>query len=160
MKKSLTTNQFSYLLLAKLAEKQQIIDLRNKNRKICSIPSNYKQIIYDIMSNNDDWKEWFSCLIDTKSYFDNHFAWEKKFSESLNNAIKELNKTYTYNFENDSIDIDFTQEEIDKILSRYSKGVLEQVDHFSNLMNSAGTERKSQEMFHMFNKIKDRINEC
>jgi len=158
MAKTLTLKQFSWLLLAKLAENPSIIDLSNRGRKICSLPSNYKQIIQDILTTNKTWREWFSCLIDTKSYFDNPYAWEAKLAETLKNSLKNLNKSYTYNFENDSIDIDFTQEQIDYILSNFDKNVLEQMDHFASLITSYGSERKKEEFVYMSNKIKDNIS--
>ena len=159
MQNALTLNNFSCLLLAKLANKPNIIDLKNRSRKICSIPSNYKQVIQDILSANENWKESFSCLIDIKSYSNDPYEWEKNFSDSLKSTIKKLNKTYSYNFSNDSIDIDFTQEEIDNILSKFSKHILEQMDHFSNLMTSLEFTRKGQELSFQIKKFKDQINE-
>lgn len=157
MAKTLTLKQFSWLLLAKLAENASIIDLNNRERRICSLPTNYKQIIQDILTANETWKEWFSCLIDTESYFDNPYVWEAKLADTLNETLKRLNKKYSYNFENDTIDIDFTQEEIYYILSCFSKNVLKQMEHFASLMASYGSERKKDEYIFMSNKIKDSI---
>ena len=71
MKRVLTLKNFTYLYLAKMAEKTQIIQINpeNKNLVICSIPGNYKQTIQNIICEQNGWTEQFSNLIDIEEYF-------------------------------------------------------------------------------------------
>lgn len=118
-KKTLDINDFVYLMLASLAQNPRIIDISDRSKKIVSLPIQYKQIIQNILCADNRWKEDFAILIDTKEYFDNHFAWERKLALALKQALINLNKTFEYDFERDKLLINFTQEEIDAILSQY-----------------------------------------
>lgn len=150
MKKSLTKKQFAILLLAKLAEKSPItyLEPNKKDIKTCCLPATYKQNIENILCAQNGWAETFSCLINVDEYFKNHFAWEREFSKALKEALSELKKDYTYDFYTDHIKIDFTEAEVDQILSKCPKTTQEQLDHFANLIDAYMYTRDSQENFH------------
>lgn len=149
MKKVLTKKQFICLLLAKLAEKTPIIQAKPKNKDIlvCCLPARYKQNIQNIMCEQNGWTEKFSNLIDVEEYFENHFVWETKISNTLEDVLQELNKSYKYNFYYDRIEITFTQEEVDAIYKKFTKPVIENMDHFANLVGDYTYTREFQENF-------------
>lgn len=72
--KPLPIEEFVMVLLATLANESKMIDLDNRDKKIVSLPSNYKQIIENILCAENKWKEIFSILIDIEDYFDDHFC--------------------------------------------------------------------------------------
>lgn len=126
---------FTYLLLAMLANKSKVINLKDKSIRTVSLPNTYKESIEKIMYQGNGWDEEFSILIDTEEYFSNHYKWEDKFSRCLKEVLKELNKDVEYDVVNDRIYIDFKQEEIDNILIKFQNEEINDVmDHFSNLV--------------------------
>lgn len=146
---ALDINDFVYLLLATLAENPKISDLKDRSKKIISLPVQYKQIIENILCADNGWKEEFSILIDTEEYFDDHFAWEQNLALALKQSLIDLNKTFEYDFEYDSLLISFTQDEINMILSQYpDEEVRNIMDHFANLLVDYIYTRKYQEEFH------------
>jgi hypothetical protein len=145
-KKVLDINEFVHLLLATIAQNSRKIMLKDKKRKIASLPFQYKQIIQNILCADNDWREKFSILIDTEEYFENHFAWEQKLALTLKQALIDLNKTFEYDFEYDKLLISFTQEEINMILSQYPNEELKNImDHFANLLVDYIYTREFQE---------------
>lgn len=145
-KKTLSINEFVYLLLATLAQNPRIFDMKDRSKKIISLPIQYKQIIENILCADNGWKEEFSVLIDTEEYFENHFAWEQKLALTLKQALIDLNKTFEYDFEYDKLLISFTQEEINMILSQYPNEELKNImDHFANLLVDYIYTREFQE---------------
>ena len=149
MKRVLSKKQFCLLLLAKLAEKTPIIQAKagNKDKLICCLPARYKQNIQNIICEQNGWTEKFSNLIDVEEYFNDHFAWESNLSNALEEVLKELKKSYKYNFYHDRIEITFTQEEVDAILNKFTKPVRENMDHFANLVGDYMYTRQHQEAF-------------
>ena len=149
MKKSIKIEDFVYLLLGTLGTKQRIIDLNDRNSRIVSLPSNYKQIIQNILCAENGWKEMFACLIDVEEYFDNHFAWENLLARTLKKVLIDMNKNVVYDFERDSLIITFTKEEVDEILNRYKSDELKNtMDHFTNLLTDYIYTREYQEEHH------------
>ena len=117
--KAIEIEDFVNLLLVTLANKKSRIDLNDINKRIAALPSNYKQIIENILCADNRWKEIFSDLIDINEYFEDHFAWESKLAKTLKDTLIEMNKSVEYEFESDSLLIAFTKEEIDEVMSRY-----------------------------------------
>lgn len=147
--KALDINDFVYLLLATLAQNTGTIVFKDKNKKIISLPVQYKQIIENILCENNSWKEEFSILIDTDEYFEDHFAWENKLSLSLKETLNDMNKSYEYDFVYDSLLITFTQDEVDTMLLRYPEQETKDVmDHFSRLLTDYIYTREYQERIH------------
>jgi len=145
-KKTLSINEFVYLLLATLAQNSRIFDMKDRSKKIISLPIQYKQIIENILCADNGWKEKFSVLIDTEEYFENHFAWEQKLALTLKQTLIDLNKTFEYDFEYDKLLISFTQEEINMILSQYpNEGLKNIMEHFANLLVDYIYTREFQE---------------
>ena len=150
MKKVLDIKKFTYLFLATLAKKTRIIQLDAKNKHIlaCRLPVNFKQNIQNIMCEQNGWAEKFSNLIDVEEYFYDHFAWEHKFSKTIEEVLKELNKKHTYDIKYDSFCIDFTEKEVDLILRKFTTPVKDNMDHFVNLVIDYIYTREYQENFH------------
>ena len=145
-KKTLSVNEFVYLLLATLAQNPRIIDIKDRSKKIVSLPIQYKQIIENILCADNGWKEEFSVLIDVDEYFEDHFAWEYKLAITLKQTLIDLNKTFEYDFEYDKLLIPFTQEEINMILSKYPDEKLKNIiDHFAHLLVDYIYTREFQE---------------
>lgn len=145
-KQTLEVKDFVYLLLIKLADNSQIMN--SKKQKVVSIPSNYKQIIENILCSDNGWKDKFSMLIDTEDYFDDHFFWEKKLAATLKNVLDELDKEYKYNLMTDSIFIEFSEDEIENITKRYKDETInEEMTHFASLLVDFIYTREYQERF-------------
>jgi len=126
---------FTYLLLAMLADKSKVINLNDKSIRTISLPNTYKESIEKIMYQGNGWDEEFSVLIDTEEYFANHYKWEDKFSRCLKEVLKEMDKKVEYDVFNDRIYIDFKQEEIDNILIKFqNEEINDAMNHFSNLV--------------------------
>jgi len=148
MKKVLSIKKFTYLFLAKMAEKSPIIDLKgNKDVLICTLPVCYKKNIENIMCEQNGWAEEFSNLIDVDSYFKDHFEWEMLLALNIKQVLVELNKDFEYDFLNDRICIKFTQAEVDAILSKFSRREIENMDHFANLVGGRIYSREFQEHY-------------
>lgn len=148
-KKSLSLEEFVTFLLATLANNTKIISLGDSDKKIASFSSNYKQIIENILCADTNWKEKFSCLIDTEEYFDDHFAWEMNLAFAFEKVLKELNKDVCYDFLMDRILVEFNQSEIDIIISNYQdEYLINTMDHFANLLTDLIYTRRFQEEFY------------
>jgi len=126
---------FVLLLLADLASKTQIIYLNDNKNKIACLSTEYKKIIEDIMYQENGWGIRFATLINIHTYYEFQSDWKKKLGKTIEKVIKELNKEFVYNFENDRIEIEFTKEEINDIKSNYDEETLTIMDHFTNLIN-------------------------
>ena len=140
----LTVKQFTYLMLASMAENSTIIDLKRPNIKICALPSNYKQCIENILCAPNRWKEMFSKLIDVEKYFDDHFAWERELSKNIKQVLTELKKEIKYDLRSDNLLIEFKQNEIDVILKQFRMVRQCEMKHFSNLITSGMYQRWHQ----------------
>ncbi|MBE5806563.1 MAG: hypothetical protein E7313_07675 [Clostridiales bacterium] len=142
----LEIKDFVYLMLMKLADNSQIMN--SKSQKIVAIPSNYKQVIENILCSDNGWKNKFSQLIDIEEYFDDHFFWERKLANTLKKILQELNKTYRYDLISDNIFIEFSQMEIDEIMKKYqNEEINDNMDHFTNLLVDYIYTREYQERF-------------
>lgn len=147
--KAIDLKDFTYLMLITLARKTQIIDFINPDKKYACLPVNYKQIIENILCEDNGWREKFSVLINTEEYFNNHFEWETRLSEKIVETLKDLNKSYEYDFELDRIIITFTTQEIDSIMEQYEdENIKHHMDHFVNLLTDYIYTREYQEKFY------------
>lgn len=126
---------FVTLLLADLASKTPIIRFDENKIKTACLSTDHKKIIENIMYQENGWGIKFATLIDIYSYYESQSDWEKQLGKTIEDVLNELNKEFIYDFEYDIIRIDFTEEEIKNIKSQYDKATLEEMDHFSNLMN-------------------------
>ena len=148
---------FTYLLLAMLADKSKTINLINRDVKTISMPNTFKETIEQIMYQGNGWAEKFSVLIDTEEYFYNNYAWEEKFSRCLKAVLQDLKKTVSYDLVYDCIEIEFKQEEIDAILGKYTdEKINEEMDHFSNLLVSYVFTRRYKAIQKELNQIQEK----
>lgn len=139
---------FANLMLAYLAKKPRIVDIKKSNIKGACLPMNYKQIIECILTAKNGWKESFSALIDTEEYFDEHFAWEVKLSRAIMQVVKDLEKEIKYDLCADLLIIYYSDEEIATIMKMYDNEELNKtMDHFTNLLQSYIYSRGFQERF-------------
>lgn len=128
---------FVLLLLADLASKSPIIYLDGRNQKTACLDTNYKERIADIMYQENSWGIKFATLIDIYSYYEFQSDWERKLGKTIKKVLQELNKEFIYDFENDRIMINFTKEEIENIKNNFDVEVLNNMDHFTNLINNS-----------------------
>ena len=148
MNKAMELKDFVYLMLASLSENRQIYSLENQEHIMISFPIEYKQIIEEILCENNGWKERFSVLINMDEYFDDHFVWEQKLGITLKEVLAELGKRIEYDFEFDRFIIIFNQEEIEEIKSRYPTELREVMSHFTGLLTDLIYTRKFKEHFY------------
>ena len=147
MGKTLSLNSFAMLLLATLADNSETIV--NHDNKVAIIPTNYKQIIENILCAENGWRDKFSVLIDTTEYFNDHFEWERQLAKQIQAILNKMGKTFKYDFERDNIHIYFSQTEIDIILSQYNdKNIKNTMKHFVSLLNDCIYTREYQEQVH------------
>ncbi len=162
-KNCMSLTDFVYLLLATLAQKNLLIDFRNKNIKTVVLPLNYKEVIEEILCQGNGWKEEFSILIDMDEYFNNHFLWKKKFTKELIDTINKLDKKMEYDLEFDRIIIRFSNQEVKNILDRYygiDDNIQITIDHFANLLNDfIFTRRYKEEFIPRINVVERNIHE-
>ena len=149
MKKALSIKDFTILLITTMANDSKRIDLINQNNKVAVLPVDYKQRIENILCAENGWKEKFSVLINTEEYFEDHFEWEQQLSQQIKKCLKQMNKNFEYDFERDSINISFTQKEIDSVLSKYKDENIKSImKHFVALISDYIYSREYQEQFH------------
>ncbi len=148
MKKPLSLKDFTILMIASLANNSKSSAI-NPNKKIAVIPVDYKQRIENILCAENNWKEIFSEIIDINEYFQDHFAWEEELGRQIEYVLQKMGKEYEYDFVHDSINISFSQNEIDFILSNYkddnAKALMKQ---FSSLIGAYIYTREFQEQYH------------
>lgn len=131
---------FVLLLLADLASKSSI-NLDVRNTKTACLNTNYKEIIEDIMYQDNGWGIKFATLIDISTYYEFQSDWEKELGKTIKEVLIELKKEFIYDLENDIILIDFTKEEIENIKSDFDEDILENMDHFTNLISGPESTR-------------------
>ena len=153
-KKTLSIEEFVELLLATLANNPKIISLEDKENKIATLPSDYKQIIENILCAENRWKEEFSILIDTEDYFDDHFTWEYELAITFKEILKKLNKKVEYDFLRDNLLISFNKNEINIIMEKYQDEYLKNtMEHFANLLTDFIYTRRFQEQFYDYSAL-------
>jgi hypothetical protein len=149
MEKALSLNRFAILLIVTLANNSKVIDLINRDNRVAVIPVDFKQRIENILCAENGWKDRFSVLIDTDKYFDDHFAWEQQLALQIKNVLQQMNKKFEYDFVRDSINISFSQKEIDEILSHFKDDNVKNImNHFASLISDYIYTREFQEQFH------------
>jgi len=147
-KNTLMLDDFVLLMLVNLAKKSDVTFNDDKCKMAC-LPAYYKQIIENILCADNGWKEKFSNLIDINKYFIDHFMWEMELSYSFCNVLSTLNKKVSYEFTNDYIMIPFFQEEIDKIMSKYTDvEIVANMEHFVSLLTDYIYTREFQEQIY------------
>lgn len=147
--KPLEIIDFIYLMLATLANNSKTKDVNSETIKIASIPTNYKQIIQNILCTDNRWKEEFCFLINLEEYFEDHFSWELKLSIAFEQVLLMLDKKIEFDFLHDRLLIKFTQEEIDNILRKYSNIELNNImKRFTSLLVDYIYTREFQEEFY------------
>ena len=152
MKKTLSLNEFTILMIATLADNSKIIDWENRDKRIAVLPVDYKQRIENILCAENGFKEKFSILIDIDEYFQDHFAWEEKLAIQIKNFLQRMGKDFEYDFVMDSIRISFTQKEIGLILSNYRNNNIKKImRHFTSVMGDNIYTREFQEHFYDYN---------
>lgn len=149
MEKTLSLKRFSILLIVTLADNSKVIDLINRDNRVAVIPVDFKKRIENILCAENGWKDRFSVLIDTDEYFDDHFAWEQQLALQIKNVLQQMNKKFEYDFVRDSINISFSQKEIDEILSHFKDDNVKNImNHFASLISDYIYTREFQEQFH------------
>lgn len=152
MKKVLSLNDFTILMIATLANNSKIIDWENRDKKIAVIPVDYKQRIENILCAGNGFKERFSILIDINEYFQDHFAWEQQLAMQIKTFLQQMGKKFEYDFVMDSINISFTRKEISLMLSHYKDdNVKDIMCHFTSLIDDNIYTREFQEQFIDYN---------
>ena len=112
---SMDMESFATLLLADLASKSPIHYYDCRDIKTAVLSTNYEKIIeYSLYQESESVMK-LAEFIDICYYYEFQSDWERKFGKAINQAIKNLNKEYRYDFEHDTIEVDFTQEEINCI---------------------------------------------
>ena len=134
---------FVELLLVDLASKSPFTNKQDKNIKTSCLSTDYKQVIQDIMYD-EEFGNKFTEIINVHTYYEYQLAWEKKLGNTLEKYLKESKKEINYDFENDCIIVDFTKEEIENIKSKYDQKTLNDMCFFANLMS-----------VHLFDRIHD-----
>ena len=143
-KNVLSLKEFTYLMLATIAKDSTVKDLKRPDIKICHLPANYKQCIENILCAPNRWNEFFDKLIDVEKYFEDHFAWEQELSDNIKQALTELKKEIKFDLESDKLLIEFKQNEIDAILSKFAHFRKKEMEHFSDLVTDVMYQRKYQ----------------
>jgi len=151
MKKTLSLRDFTILMIASLANNSKS-SVTNPNKKIAVIPVDYKQRIENILCAENNWKDIFSEVIDTDLYFQDHFAWEQELAVQIEHVLQTMGKEFEYDFVHDSINIPFSQKEIDFILSNYKNNHIKMMmKQFTALIGDYIYTREFQEEFHDYN---------
>lgn len=133
---SLSMESFVTMMLLYLAKNTKIIDYNDPDKKYACIPFAYKEIIQNILCAENRWKEMFSCLINIDEYFDDHFLWESKMSNMMDDVLKKMGKTVVCDFERDKFLVLFDTVEINLLSKNYNNKIInDRMDHFTNLLN-------------------------
>lgn len=140
-KPDISIEQFSELLLATLANNTMIKNFSKPNIKIASLPFDYTCNIAKIMHENDNFKICFSKLIDFDAYYSDQIDWEKSLGERLDYELKKANKKIEVSFENERLYINYTEEEIKNVLSKYDEEIVKLMKDFAYLINSYSFSR-------------------
>lgn len=153
---------FVTLLLADLASRETLYIFNGPNKKQASLPMDYKSRIEQIMYMDNGNGIKFSKLINIEDYYEHQIKWEQELGKTISDVINELGKKEqtTYNLETDTIEIIFTEEEIEKIKSRYDRETLEIMNDFSRSIDDYTLDRKflinQRESQRFMNRARDR----
>lgn len=133
---------FVALLLADLASKSPITYFDEREIKTTCLNTRYKEIIENIMYQENGWGITFAELINIHSYYESQSDWEREFGTKLNEFVTKMGKEVKYNFITDNIEIDFTEKEINTIKGLFDEETLKNIDHFTTLINDPEFNRK------------------
>lgn len=125
---------FVELLVVTLANRDTIEPILRDTRvkRSARLFPNYKAKIEEAMYSKEASK--YLQLIDSYHYYERQANWEMALSDCLNEYLK--NKKWKYDFRYDCIEIEFTIDEINNILSKYdeeTKKIMESLICYHNL---------------------------
>ena len=145
---ALELHDFACLMLAQLALNDSSVSNKPKTKFNVSLPFNYRDCIENILCADNGWKEEFSILIDMTDYFEDHFWWEERLSTEIIKIANRMNKHIEYDLKDERIMLEFDENEISKICSRFSIIELALMNHFVSLvMDSIYSRRHKEEIF-------------
>ena len=124
-------DHFVELLLVSLANKENYPKFNeNSSIRIAELPLNYKEQIEEAMFSDSDKIKDFLQLIDSYQYYEHQSKWEMSLADSFKRYLQSHNKSAEYNFHFDYIEIKYTTEEVERILSEYDEKVKEIMESF------------------------------
>lgn len=100
------------------------------------IPIDIKPVIKEALSY-ENYHQYFSEIINMDVYLENPQAWIDKFEETLNLYFKNSNRAINVNSDTDKIELYYTQNEIDEVVSKYNDSTLKSMDVFVKLFSIA-----------------------
>ena len=113
---------------------------KEKNKKVTiKLPTNYKDSIEKAMYSTE--AILFHQLINSYEYYEEQTKWELLLADTINKYLKDKNKTISYNFEFDFIEIPFTIQEIEEILKKYDKTTINIMKNFIIYIEITGIKR-------------------
>ncbi len=125
---------FAELMLVSIAEQDESY---NKEIRIAFLPADYKKRIESIMYDIDGWKIKASKLFDVIEYYKDQMFWETKLSHEL----RKLNKSVQYNWELDSLCINYNKQEIEDVKKLYDNETLEAMNEFTSILTDYALSR-------------------
>lgn len=130
-------NNFVELLFASFANNELARNFDNMfNIKTVTVLSlNYREIIKNIMYIENVLETGFSKIIDIEKYYYQQEQWENEFSNSVSNYLKKTSNKFA--FENGVLEMDYTKEELKRILSNYDDDLLNVASHFATLLTTS-----------------------
>ena len=134
---------FVELLLADLASKDTKIFTGNSGYRTASLSADYKDLFETIIYKKELGRE-FSCFIDLDFYYSNQLIWELEFKYEIIKFANKPNKIIKTDINNNTIEIDLTLDEINKIKSQYDKDLLEKMDYLTDLLDILKDEKANK----------------
>lgn len=117
-----------------------------------ALPADYKIGIEEMMYS-DEFKKIFSPFINLTIYDDNIDVFLTAFAKSLEKFVQENQKNVSYDFFNDAIEIDFTQDEKNNILSEYDIQTINRAKYFCNLIKRLPYDAKVRRQLENSNNV-------
>jgi hypothetical protein len=94
------------------------------------------------MNTRNSWPIRFSKLIDINMYYEDQEKWESDLSLYIEKYLLDNNKEYKYDFQNNTLKIQFTKEEVSVIYERYSLDVISEMKYIVNIIRSRINDRE------------------
>jgi len=136
-------DNFIELLFASIANISLIYDFDNVNsHESIYVPINYKEIIKDIMYNEDTPILNLSKIIEIEKYYFDQEEWEKEFDCSVEKYLTKTDKIKTYSQNNNSIEIKFNSNEIKQILLKYDADIVDVTSYFAYMILTTTPKEK------------------
>lgn len=121
---------FIELLLIMLTDDKGFNFITQKREWIANIPSNLLEQIENIMYSQDEEIILFLQLIDSYQYYEKQLEWETAFTNTFKKYLQKINKAIKYDFQHSRLEVEFEEEEIQKILEQYDEKTLEIMQSF------------------------------